>query len=357
MEFVTKWIRSYQESRRRDEVQRAEQEKAIAALKAGELFPRAKERIDLQNAGGANTFCSDLSVREYLLSRECGLETIGQVMGSCFYNISLLGVTGRTLGLTQSEYNADKFISSFGSLQNTGEMGAITEAQLTARQTAVNRMLNEAHAMNAHGVIGVRVNASHFNFQSRMTEFTAIGTAIRIPGLKDGKGVFTSDLNGQEFWQLYNAGYLPKELSFGVCSYYIKCDPQTRQVIDPTLLDMMTGKNWNNQEIAIFTQGFYAARSLAIGRLSEAAQAVNAEGIVSMEVDHSVQTVQYEWLNKTFHDLVLHFVATGTSIAAHDTPQKGERKPLIVYNLKGARLSSLDVDFDMSDYADYMEGE
>lgn len=353
MEFVTRWIQSWQETRRRDEINRIEQEKAIAALKGGDLFPRAKERIALQNARGKKFFSSDLSVREYLLCKESGVEAIGQVMGSCFYNISLLGVTGRTMGLTQSEYNHDKFFSSFGSLQPTGEMRAITDAQLTARRSAVDRMLNEAHAMNAHGVIGVRVNSSHFNWQTRMTEFTAIGTAVRIPGLENPTGVFTSDLNGQEFWQLYNAGYLPKELAFGVCSYYIKCDTQTRQVIDPTMLDVLTGKSWNNQEIVPFTQGFYEARSLAMQRLCGDAEAVKAEGLVSMSVDQTLQTVEYEQFNKRFHDLVLHFVATGTSIIEHK-PAVPVAKPLLIYNLKGSSLSGVDIDLDddLSSYVD-----
>lgn len=349
MDFLTKLIRNWQETRRRDAVNQVEQEKAIAALKAGDLFPRAKERIELQNAGGSNFFSSDLSVREYLLCRESGFETIGQVMGSCFYNISLLGVTGRTMGLRQSEYNHDSFESSFGSLQETGELKAITEAQLTARRRAVDRMLNEAHAMRAHGVIGVKVNASHFNWQTRMTEFTAIGTAIKIPGLENPKGIFTSDLNGQEFWQLYSAGYMPRELAFGVCSYYIKCDQLTRQVIDPTLLDWVSGKNWANQEIGIFTGGFYEARSLAMGRLSSDAAAVSADGLVSMSIDHSLQTVKYEWFNKTFHDLVLHFIATGTSIAPHNLgADAGKRKPLVVYDLKNSISRGIDIDFDDS---------
>ncbi len=336
MNFIKKFFDGHKEQSRKDAENAAKQEVAIAALAGGSIFPRAKERIEREKSLGRDFFSSDLSVREYLLCREANFETIGQVMGSCFYSISLLGLMGRTLGLTQSGYNHDKFVSTRGSLVNqSSELVEITEAQLKARRNAVDRMLLEAKEMDAHGVIGVRIQASHFNWATRLTEFTAIGTAIRIPGYKDDGTVFTSDLNGQEFWQLYNAGYLPRELSFGVCSYYIKCDPLTRQIIDPTLVDFMKGRSTTNQEIVLFTQGFYEARELAMDRLTSDAVAVKADGIVSVDVDYHIQTVEYTQLNKTFHDPVVHFIATGTSIKKFDEHTKPIQKPKMCMSLRG----------------------
>ncbi|MBX9693204.1 MAG: heavy metal-binding domain-containing protein, partial [Cyanobacteria bacterium] len=164
MNFIKKFIENRKEQSRKDAENAVKQEAAIAALKAGSIFPRAKERIDREKSLGRDFFSSDLSVREYLLCREAQLETIGQVMGSCFYSISLLGLMGRTLGLTQSAYNHDKFISTRGSLiEQSSELVDITAAQLKARRNAVDRMLLEAKELGAHGVIGVRVNATHFN--------------------------------------------------------------------------------------------------------------------------------------------------------------------------------------------------
>ncbi|MBX9670144.1 MAG: heavy metal-binding domain-containing protein [Candidatus Obscuribacterales bacterium] len=336
MNFIKKFIDSYKEQSRKDAENAVKQEAAVAALQGGAIFPRAKERIDREKALGREFFSSDLTVREYLLCREAQLETIGQVMGSCFYSISLFGLMGRTMGLSQSEYNHDKFVSTIGSLvKESSELVDITAAQLKARRNAVDRMLLEARELGAHGVIGVRVKASHFNWATRLTEFTAIGTAIRLPGYKSDGTVFTSDLNGQEFWQLYNAGYLPRELSFGVCTYYIKCDPETRQIIDPTLIDFMKGRSTNNQEIVLFSQGFYEARSLAMDRLTSDAMAVNADGIVSVDVDYSIQTVEYMQYNKTFHDPVVHFIATGTSIKKVQEHTQPMQKPKMCLSLRG----------------------
>lgn len=323
-----------------------EQERAIKALEAGEMHPRARERIERQQATGKSIFSSDLTVREYLLCREAGFQTLGQVMGSCFYNVSLVGSSGRTFGLTQSEYNHDKFFSSGGSLQNSsGELKHITEAQLKARKLAVERMLQEAKMMGAHGVIGVRVKSSNFNWSTRMTEFTAFGTAIRLPGKGERKEVFTSDLNGQEFWQLYCAGYTPRDLAFGVCSYYVKCDQQTRQLIDPTVFDWMSGRSMANQEVVPFTQGFYSARSIAMGRLADDAMSAQADGMVSMDVDYTVQTIEYQQFNKTFHDMVLHFIATGTSIAQDHESVPRDHKPLLAMDMKMGGRSGFISDF------------
>lgn len=350
MDFIKKLVDNFQENRRKDKELAAEQAIAVAALTRGEILPRAKERIEREKALGNKFFSSDLSVGEYMLCREAGFETIGQVMGTCFYNVSLLACVGRTFGLTQSEYNHDKYVSTGGSLRpKSGELVEITDAQLKSRRLAVDRLLLEAHAMGAHGVIGVRVKASHFSFQQRMTEFTAIGTAIRIPGYEANGKVFTSDLNGQEFWQLYTAGYVPRELSFGVCSYYVKCDPETRQIIDPTLIDFMKGKSAQNQEILLFTQGIYEARNWAMKRLSADAEAVKADGIVSMEVDCDIQTVEYMQFNKTFHDPIFHFIATGTSIAQVGEP-KPIKKPKMIMRLQGGSWT------DVGSYGDFIPG-
>ncbi len=345
MELIKKWFRSWEEQREKDKELSRRQEAAIAALSGGDIHPRARERIERENALGKKFFSSDLTVREFLLCREAGLETIGQVMGSCFYNVSLIGAIGGTLGLTQSSYQSDHYYSSFGSLQQSnGELQAITEAQLKARRLCVDRMLLEAHLMGAHGVVGVRVKATNFNWTTRMTEFTAMGTAVRVPGLDNRGKVFTSDLNGQEFWQLYKAGYTPVELSFGVCSYYVRCDRATRRLIDPTAFDVLLGgSTWNNQEIEPFSQGFYDARHMAMNRLLADGQAVHADGVVSMEVDYTMQTVEYEVSSLRYHDMVLHFIATGTSIV-HDherQPVLDHKKPQINISLSGSKLSSI----------------
>ena len=56
--------------------------------------------------------------------------------------------------------------------------------------------------------------------------FLAIGTAVRHEGSQgayrtpDGKP-FTSDLSGQDFWTILNAGYRPLGFVMGNCVFYV----------------------------------------------------------------------------------------------------------------------------------------
>ena len=220
-------------------------------------------------------FSSDLSTNEYFLTRESGCEPIGVVMGSSFYQVgfyrNLWGYRGRT-----------------------GEVEPLTHAQLAARELAVSRLQQEAAILGAHGVIGVRLQQRQKGWGIGMVEFIAIGTVIRIPGFSTTDKPFTSDLSGQEFWQLRQAGYLPKGLVFGVCSYYVHSDRTTRQLMNQSFWSRLFGRGRRNQEIAQLTQGFQDARELAILRLTTDIQKVGATGAVGMQIEMSEEVIIYQ---------------------------------------------------------------
>ena len=75
--------------------QKQRQQEAVDALNRGEIPPIAKERILHENAQGRNFFSSDLTTREYLLVREAGIQTVGQVMGTAFYKVGFWGFFNR----------------------------------------------------------------------------------------------------------------------------------------------------------------------------------------------------------------------------------------------------------------------
>lgn len=307
-----------------DEKKRKEREQAtLAALANGEVPPSARERIERQKHIGAKFFTSDLTSREYMLCREAKFETVGQVMGTAFFNVSFFG-----------------FYS--GRYQSTGELASITHAQQEARRMAVSRMKHEAELMGAHGVIGVRITLRSHEWSSRLTEFTAVGTAIRLPNWDDSLPTFTSDLNGQEFWQLYRAGMRPTGLVFGVCCYYMYTDWSTQNIVGR--------RNWllqtvPNQEVNLYTQGVYTARDLAESRMILDATNHGADGVVGMKIDNHLEDIEYEVNDVTYHDLLAHFVCLGTGVKedprllqAAPTP-----KPLLMYNLSTGKTSSVEI--------------
>jgi uncharacterized protein YbjQ (UPF0145 family) len=220
-------------------------------------------------------FTSDLSTNEYFLTREAGCNPLGVVMGSSFYQ-------------------AGFYRNFWGYRTKTGEVAALTQAQLAVRALAVSRLQQEAALLGAHGVIGVRLERRREGLFGGTIEFTAIGTAISIPGLPPTQTPFTSDLSGQEFWQLRQAGYLPKSLVFGVCSYYVHSDRTTRNLMNRSFWNVLFGRGRRNQEMVQFTQGLQDARELAVLRLTQDLQQLGATGSVGMQIEMSEEAIVYQ---------------------------------------------------------------
>ncbi len=308
-----------------EKLARQKQAASLKALEMGNIPTQARERLEIQKRQGANFFTSDLSCQEYLLTREAGYQPIGLVMGTAFYKVSFWG-----------------YFRNYRTF--TGELTSLTQAQLAARELAVSRMRQEAAILGASGVIGVRLKTRNFDWSSRTIEFTAVGTAIRVPSRTPDPQPFTSDLSGQEFWQLHQAGYWPKGLVFGICSYYIHTDNNTRAIVNPGLFGLLSGNWLMNQELTQYTQGFQLARHLAMSRLTADVQKLGASGAVGMDIDTDVEDIEYEINNRTYHDLLAHFIAIGTAILEDEPPkQKSARSPLLIYNLKSGKSENIKI--------------
>ncbi|HET8842339.1 MAG TPA: heavy metal-binding domain-containing protein, partial [Ktedonobacteraceae bacterium] len=134
-------------------------------------------------------FTSDLSVDEFLLLDEGGFEPVGLVIGSSIYHIG---------------YQPRNW------LQNQ-EMEVLSQVMYDARGWAMKRMMKEAKALKADGIVGVRIEVTPHERREALAEFVAIGTAVRAcnPDIfrSTGGKFFTSDLSGQDFWTLRRAGY------------------------------------------------------------------------------------------------------------------------------------------------------
>jgi len=316
------WKPESEEEKRR----KAAKEASLKSIEMGGLPTLAKHRLQIQKQLGSHFFTSDLSCQEYLLTRQGGYEPISLVMGTAFYKVGFWG--------------------SFNSYRNfTGELTNLTQAQLAARELAVSRMQQEAAILGAHGVIGVKVKVKGYDKRSRTIEFTAVGTAIRVPNREPEPQPFTSALTGQEFWQLHQAGLMPKGLVFGICSYYIHTDNQTRSITNPGLFGLLSGNWLMNQELTQYTTGFQTARHLAMSRLTSDIQKHGAEGAIGMQILAELEEIEYELNNTTYHDLLAHFVAMGTSIIQdHQEKVTSGRSPLLIYNLASGKSEQIKVD-------------
>jgi uncharacterized protein YbjQ (UPF0145 family) len=272
-------------------------------------------------------FTSDLSVNEFLLLKEAGFDPLGLVMGTSIYQVAP----------AQLDPGADA----------GHELGETTRALYHARELAMNRMEEEADALGADGIVGLRLTVqlgtnlvrqqwelylewqewargvgfprsstllgrgwrswpdvaakmwthqcrklgwtpeppapwararaqATYGFGQNAAEFLAVGTAVRHRGggkYRNAHGrPFQSDLDGQEFWMLVRMGYRPVGFVMGNCVYYVP----------PAL--MRGDATGSGCELDAYTHALYDARELAIERLQDEAEELQATGVVGVTV-------------------------------------------------------------------------
>ena len=296
--------------RTREEAREARESEAD--LEHGQLPLQAQRRL-AQETGPHPLFATDLNIGEFLLARSEGYEAVGQVMGSSIYHVGWQWAPG--------------YMSS-------GELTIITRAHMEARGLALGRMEAEAKQLGAHGVVGVRLTTRSYEWGPNMIEFTAIGTAVRLRGAPPPQTPFLSDLSGEDFWTLVQAGYLPKGLAMGFCSYFVYSSNKVyfSTFLGPQQYNQMS--SWWNQELTNFSQGVYQARHYAMQRLEQDLVRLDAQGVVGVKVETHKRLIE-GGDNQPTH-LVVDFFALGTAIA-RAAPRPRLTTPSLVMNMTGLR--------------------
>jgi uncharacterized protein YbjQ (UPF0145 family) len=243
-------------------------------------------------------FTSDLSVNEFLLVREAGFRPLSLVLGSSIYHVGF----------------------QVGRWSKNQELETLTEAMYQARELAMTRMEAEADVLGADGIVGVRLEIEFKEFGNDLAEFIAVGTAVKADAppptgtwRNNGDKPFTSDLSGQDFWTLLEAGYAPLGLVLGSCVYHIAHQGMIKAM----------GNVGQNTEIPQFTEALYDARELAMSRMQAEAETLGAEGVVGMQL----LSLPHRWGGHT-----TEFFAIGTAVRAlRDNHEIG--KPQLVLPL------------------------
>jgi len=254
-----------------------------------DLPGHARERLNIMrgDATHKSLFTSDLSVNEFLLVREAGFDPVGLVVGSSIYHI----------GYQMAAWNQNQ------------EMNVLTQAMYHARELAMTRMEEEADALRADGIVGVRLEVTRHEWGEALAEFVAIGTAIRA---RDGRSYrnahnlpFTSDLSGQDFWTLLRTGYRPVGMVMGNCVYHV-----ARQGMGQWFKQV-----GQNVEMTNYTQALYDARELAMERMQAEAISLGAQGVVGTQISER----SHGWGSH-----VIEFFAVGTAVISisdtHEVP-------------------------------------
>jgi uncharacterized protein YbjQ (UPF0145 family) len=208
---------------------------------------------EIQSSG---TWGSALTADEFAAIRSAGFEAAGQVFGAAVY------AAGSASGS-----------SCPGAWRSSGGLepfAPLVQAMYQARQAAIGRMATECAQLGGHGVVGVRLSQRVLPIGG--LQFTAIGTALRAPGVAAGQQApFTSDLSGQDFAKLIMTGWVPVGLALGISIGSRHDDwTTTRQA------------RWSmsNVEVAGWTELVNQSRHHARRQLENDVKRLGAEGVV-----------------------------------------------------------------------------
>jgi uncharacterized protein YbjQ (UPF0145 family) len=268
--------------------------------------------------GSGGTWGSSLTSGEFAAIRSVGFEPVGQVFGAAVYAAgaasgSYCPAAGGSSGGLPGSSPAQ--VPEQGS---QGSFGPVVEAMYQARHTAIDRMTTECARLGGHGVVGVRLSRGTFPLGG--LEFTALGTAVRAPGVTYGRREpFTSDLSGQDFAKLITTGWVPVGLALGI-SIGSRHDDRTtvRQARWPS----------GNAEVAGWTELVNESRHDARRRLESEVKRLGAEGavIAAMRLRVSQRACP---VTVGRRDHVVETTLIGTAIASFSSARRHQAGPAL----------------------------
>jgi uncharacterized protein YbjQ (UPF0145 family) len=297
----------------------------------GGLPPAAHERLERQRASGAAG--SLLSAPAAASARSAGLTPAGEVFGCLVMNLGWAGsgcawwssvgggygggfgggFGGRSYGGYGGGFGIGGAfgggptspITTSGSSQN-GSYGPYVNAYEHAWKGALQRMLAEARALGAHGVVGVRIARTHLD--GSVWEFTALGTAVRsidptlVPYPTKPEDVWSTNLSAEDCASAIHSGYLPREIVLGMSVSTKHEDWQVRQ----------QRMSWNNTEVTAMTGLIQAARDESRARL--VANATHVGGAELVITDMSLTEFDTQCGGQDGKDLHAESTVVGTTL-------------------------------------------
>jgi uncharacterized protein YbjQ (UPF0145 family) len=267
------------------------------------------------SASGAEAFTSDLTVSEFALLHAEGIRPLRQVMGSSIFQ---RGWQGLPAGVG----------SGWGGRSGrmwTSELTQVSGAYNASREHALSRLRQEAVQAGADAVVGVLVRTGRDPFGEVGTvEFTAIGTAVRLPpALRTPEPVIT-DLSGPDYVKLAAAGYRPVGVVGVTTVVYVASSARQAWVLaSGNSIFSVAGQA--NQELTDFTEGFYQAREIALGHLNRQASGLGAHGIVGVSIRQEMAPYEYDAGGRQQRDLIVTLHLLGTAITEGHEPVRPVR--------------------------------
>ena len=285
------------------------------------LPPVARIRIARAAADGVRT--SLLPANGAAGLQACGLDPVGEVLGTIVMQISWAGFGG--CGYTPVMGGLGGWGLGPGTL--TSGSGArwvgyapYVDAIRTGRNTALDRMVTEAAALGADGVVGVRFTDERMEGNKR--EFMALGTAVRSRGAQRPARPFTTDLGGQDVAKLMAAGWVPAGVAYGI-SVAIRHDDWRTQ----SQLSYFAG----NTEVTGYTELMNHVRADARNDFTRRAARLGGDCALMTSMGHHVWAFE---AGENHRDHVAECVITGNAIARFHAETHAITKSLSILPLR-----------------------
>jgi len=259
---------------------------SLKHVEQGGIPLRAQERLLGGGAHKRSLFTSDLSVNEFILTRDVRCEPISQVMGSSIFHVGQI-----------ADYKG-----------STGEITVISDAHREARRRAISRLYQEAALIRADAVVGAHLRERMITMGARgkggddggeVLEFTVVGTAVRAPWITHPPGQpIVTDLSGQELWALAQDGFEPCCFLFEFCRYHVW---------------HVTPEMQFHGEVTQATQAIESARDIAAQKILRQAASFQSEFVVGSDIDLKVREVPcgYASCERNDLDVDLSWFCTG----------------------------------------------
>ena len=239
-------------------------------------------------------FTSDLSVADFALCDQLGLEPLAQVMGSSIYQVG---------------YESSPWSPALGG-GFVFEMEALSQAWNEVRDRALGRLAEEATRAGADAVIGVDVRTGAHDFAEGAIEQMVIGTAVRHTRDHERPAApVLTELSVADYAKLLTARVEPLGIVAWSSVFFVGASYSTQMMSGIGSLGFT-----QNQELPEFTQGIYSAREIAVGRLTEQAVRLDASGVIGTRIAHNIRQVSFGAGAYSRGGLMVTFHAIGTAI-------------------------------------------
>jgi|SRR5579884_2185357 len=201
-------------------------------------------------------FSTACSGQELYCQIDAGYEPRHFVIGNVAY---ALGVTRGLLGTMRR-------------LTRRGEVKEFSDMYNHTRHLALERLEQEAHERGANAVVDITTRIMPFGTGIR--EMLMVGTASYNPVLGPLDRPLTSELTGEELWNLTQMGYAPVRLLLGTSVYALG--------LAGGITTMFS--SLSRGEIDPVTRLVYEARENCLAHIEKEAETLQADGVIGIKL-------------------------------------------------------------------------